>query len=1057
MNSKYISVGWTGLCLLLAGCGLPVKYSNYSANPNPIYAATAMDIGFTYAVITDQGSTSILPARGFAALVPLALLELPVAIAVDTVTLPYDSYTYYRNKKPSWFWARAFDTGVINSNAPLEKYFARNYYTEDVIRKKLAMPVSEINPDCPPVHVVDCLIDLSLKHRYRFFDELSKCAYLTEGQIEKLYFAEAERLAAEKSVSNIYRLQNLLKLENCTPGLLHRISLSRNEFALVGLLTLDTYPAESKGAVLAALMDSPSRFIQGYVVSNPLTTPAQQAHLSTSTNRAVLMSIAGNPKTAPEILDALARRDIFELKNEVLRNPSTPPETIEFLYNLAVQNPDDGAFARWLNDFPPALQEKLLDVWAYSESVDIQRQVSFHPLVTPEQLTQLSTATNEYVVLFVARNSKTPPEILDAFARRDVPALKEAVLRNPTTSPATIQFLYDTGAYDSNDYSLVSLLLKTAYPVEAKETILKILLDSTSANIQKAVASHPLTTPEQLAKLSASTNQAALSAIARNPRTPPETLDAFARRGAPEVKQNVLQNPETPLETIQFLYKTKAYDPDDSALLELLKNADYPMEAKETLLNILVQSSSGFIQMQVATNSLTTPEQLTKLSASTNQVALRNIARNPKTPPETLDALARRDSPELKKEVLRNPSTSPETIRFLYNAGTYDPDDRYLPELLKNADYPAAAKEALLDILASSSSSYSQRMAAAHPLATPAQLKRLSATTDWRVLTSIVENPRASSDTLDELARRDVPELIRPILLNPSTSSGTMQFLCNLVARDPNAPDYVRYRYDFPEAFQEQLLDVLAESELADVQQWVARHPLVTPEQLAKVATTTDERVLTRIAGNKRTAAATLDELARRDMPWLKILVLRNPSTSPETVQFIYDTGDYDPEDSFLGLLLNDANYPAEAKEVILKILLNSSSRWPQETVASHPLTTPEQLTELSSSTNQFVLWAIAKNPNVPPEALDVLARNEQGSKRNVLENQATLPETIQFIYDNDPDKNWNLLAVHPNTPIRILAEMYKNKRRRDINKIIKEHPVIKSKSYPEEYRSVFE
>jgi uncharacterized protein YceK len=83
-------------CMFLAGCGLVVKYTDYSDMKSPVYAATIYDTKFIYEVFWGAESGPITTSD-FWPLTPFAVVDLPIALVVDTVAIPFDMHQ--RNQK----------------------------------------------------------------------------------------------------------------------------------------------------------------------------------------------------------------------------------------------------------------------------------------------------------------------------------------------------------------------------------------------------------------------------------------------------------------------------------------------------------------------------------------------------------------------------------------------------------------------------------------------------------------------------------------------------------------------------------------------------------------------------------------------------------------------------------------------------------------------------------------------------------------------------------------------------------------------------------------------
>ena len=96
-----VCIIWTSIFLLSGGCGVRFKYKDYHQLENPVYMATRMDVQFIYNAWFNgsKNEGGLFTTRDARVLSPLALIDLPFAIAIDTVTLPFDWIVYSQNKK----------------------------------------------------------------------------------------------------------------------------------------------------------------------------------------------------------------------------------------------------------------------------------------------------------------------------------------------------------------------------------------------------------------------------------------------------------------------------------------------------------------------------------------------------------------------------------------------------------------------------------------------------------------------------------------------------------------------------------------------------------------------------------------------------------------------------------------------------------------------------------------------------------------------------------------------------------------------------------------------
>jgi len=318
---------------LLLGCGTPIKYANYRDIKCPIYAATSGDCQFVYAVVTNKNSGQTLSARDFGIFTPLAIIDFPIAIVVDTVALPYDSYVYHKNNTAYEFWVEAFVTGTINANDPVEDYFKHGLFIKDMIRNNLnSNKKMANNANATRNNLIDCLITLAIKDDPCLVNDLTACKYLSEPQIERLYTWEAAQLKNVHGSGGFVRLAQLLALPNRTTSFAYRISQSDNEYELAPLLEINDISHLAKTNIISRLMSTSSWQIQCTIAQNKFTTPEQLTALASSENKYVLDYVAKNAATPIAVLDTLARQKPYT-RPSICMNPATSARTIQFLYD----------------------------------------------------------------------------------------------------------------------------------------------------------------------------------------------------------------------------------------------------------------------------------------------------------------------------------------------------------------------------------------------------------------------------------------------------------------------------------------------------------------------------------------------------------------------------------------------------------------------------------------------------------------------------------------------------------------------------------------------------
>jgi hypothetical protein len=154
---------------------------------------------------------------------------------------------------------------------------------------------------------------------------------------------------------------------------------------------------------------------------------------------------------------------------------------------------------------------------------------------TPEQISQIVLKVLKEVNTFVisslsleekkdlAKNTNTPPEVLDCLAGDENWYVRDLVARNPNTHPKTLTRL----ANDEENW------------------------------VRYWVARNPNTHPKTLTRLAGDKDVGVRTDVAQNPNTPPETLDRLSYEESQPVRYDVAQNPNTTPETLDRLADDK--------------------------------------------------------------------------------------------------------------------------------------------------------------------------------------------------------------------------------------------------------------------------------------------------------------------------------------------------------------------------------------------------------------------------------------------------------------------------------------------------------------------
>lgn len=170
--------------------------------------------------------------------------------------------------------------------------------------------------------------------------------------------------------------------------------------------------------------------------------------------------VARNPLTDPHDLARLASHMKVSVRESLWKHPSLPAEALEAL-----------AFGPWSDP-------------------RIKRRVINHENITPELLSKLAKEEKESVLCEVAKNHKTPSDVLHALAKDISSEVRGYVASNASTTPETLLLLASVPDY-------VSVHINVAENSNVSPEILHALgLESSDPDVLKVVLNEPQTLEE---------------------------------------------------------------------------------------------------------------------------------------------------------------------------------------------------------------------------------------------------------------------------------------------------------------------------------------------------------------------------------------------------------------------------------------------------------------------------------------------------------------------------------------------------------------------------------
>jgi Leucine rich repeat variant len=699
----------------------------------------------------------------------------------------------------------------------------------------------------------------------------------------------------------------------------------------------------------------------------------------------IVVPVAGSIDTPPQLLARLIGSVHLAIRDTARNNPSCPPEAIESIdreYEIA---------ANW--DTPPAQ----LAISATSRWEWIRLTVAQNPFTSAETLLVLAQAEVARIRLAVANNPHTPAAVLQVLAENNEGEIRSLVAKHPHTSEETLHYLFTDcqnvlrGRTDLplsilerffeerdrhkalwEDYATRDFLLRNS------QTSAALLAELGADNLADIRANRTALKPQNSEVLGTSLLDATdyLARIIQHPNIGVETLTELANHYNPKVRLAVGLNQKTP-EVIRF--------------------------------NLLEQLGCHPVQMDF------------RISVVYGSEIKTAIARDLNTPPSILSKIAENEFKEnkIRTEIRRilevycpsdsdwSDTTNDRIVSKLKDevlnpAGIIIDPDLWVETILnENLSLPEIQDtwRSLLPQL--SSESLNQVINTVGKLASRVR-NELDGNRFWTsVAAALLENPQTPELLREELwlqyqkppekysnsYHRDTSVRLA-LAINPSVSIerrknylrqivNSYQTMSDAIAKNPTIP-------------QDLLL------ELADINAGIRQS----------------------IAQNPNAPYSLLLELSKNSNSTTRNYVAKNPSTPLDILLTLTNDG-----------ALNNPNFPPlEIYRVTLANNLSNERQNASELIASLPLKTKLNLTQVVEGNELPAKFSIARDLQTPIEILERLAQDPNEDVRSTVASNRNLPLATLLQLADDPSSKVRSQLIHQqfnrSTPIEILAKL---------------------------------
>ncbi len=245
-----------GLCVSLSGCAVLMRVQGSEELDRPTdkrFVSTRYDIGVMAAV---KDANKSAEARIACLAFPFALIDLPIAFAVDTIMLPMDWHEYNKNKEDEAFWNSVFS-----------------------------------EPDRLPT-IAECCQHASVHSRFFVYD--------------RIFFKDYDETISGESLHLIIQSASVMNddLDIWMP--LDRV-VSNKSLLPASWIAIYTYLKEGKYS-----------FLIEQLARNPVTPSEYYDELANMDDLKIKQSLTENPRTPSDILETIAQeaRNSIQLEKE---------------------------------------------------------------------------------------------------------------------------------------------------------------------------------------------------------------------------------------------------------------------------------------------------------------------------------------------------------------------------------------------------------------------------------------------------------------------------------------------------------------------------------------------------------------------------------------------------------------------------------------------------------------------------------------------------------------------------------------------------------------------
>lgn len=378
-----------GIMAMTSGCATPMAIGarverlgqpQEDALHGALYPATAFDGGMLFYGYWHRTGGWVDPSE-LKMFLPLTVIDLPLAIATDTLSLPFDLHYFAYARRADAYWDNAFKTGdMVAKDAPC--YLTR--HARDRIRWA-------ITSDTVPSNVVDVVLDLATTntHMAETVLAISQRHVLSTHECKTLYDWQDARPLRDNYGCQVRN--NLAKHPATPDDLVMKLFSSPDENTRITTIGTGRIPLPLVTNELVRLASSQSWGARRFVAAHPATTPDTLAQLATTDQWSVQEAVAANTNSLIVTLKALSASRHKQARAAVAANPLTPLDVI-----VSMSDDQEGCVRAAIaaNAITPVA---ILTGYSSDKHYDVLRNLARNPNTPHEVLVSLTT--NYYVYI----------------------------------------------------------------------------------------------------------------------------------------------------------------------------------------------------------------------------------------------------------------------------------------------------------------------------------------------------------------------------------------------------------------------------------------------------------------------------------------------------------------------------------------------------------------------------------------------------------------------------------------------------------------------------------